>query len=57
MGQGAWQDEFPCLPGFRNVHLTDGNRTLISAIFDLQNQAVTVPQRAGFSNAVAERPV
>ena len=27
---------------------TDGYRTLISAIFDLQNQAVTVPERAGF---------
>jgi hypothetical protein len=28
--------------------------TMISAISDLQNQAVSVPQRVGFSNAVAE---
>jgi hypothetical protein len=33
------------------IQLTDGCRTLISAIFDLQNQSFAVPQRAVFLNS------
>jgi hypothetical protein len=33
------------------------SRTLISTIFDLQNQTVTVPQRVGFFERHGETPI
>jgi hypothetical protein len=39
------------------VRQSDGCRTLISIICDLQNQTVTVPQRVGFSERRGGKPI
>jgi len=39
------------------VQETDDGRTRISAISDLQNQAVTVPQRVGIFEGGGESPI
>jgi hypothetical protein len=40
-----------------SLRITDGCRTLISAISDLRNQAATAPQRVGFFERRCAEPI